>query len=219
MLRRIGGLAVAAFLAVPAFAAPHGTVVNRPVRTVGDSCSYKVIDDWKGTVKTRYTATVSGITSSGIQVTVTTASGKTEHLGATLDGNLRSWNGTTFSPDSGFYAFPMYVGKSWKVHAKFARPSGYHGSYDLTATVVGTQEIKVAGTEFSTLEIRYIGSYEATNAEGYHGGNTEKMTRWYIPTLGCTAKTDYQDRSWNGNLYNWTTTGLVAYHRVKPGHQ
>ncbi len=199
-----------AVIAIPAAGWAQGVQVNYPLKKVGDSCSFKKVDDWNGSVVEEFTLEVTAVTAAGhdlIKKSKTAKAGEvSENVTETLDLNAVSWGVLTYSPDSEYYSFPLYVGKPWHVKASYTKVGGFRGSYELDAKVVG--EENVGG--LSTLKISYEGWYKSTAADGRSGQGTVRMTRWYAPSVGCTAKASYEDTDWGGRIYSRNTTYLTA---------
>ena len=136
-------MAVLSAFAMPAIS-QDATGAERPVLKVGDSWAYQKIDNWNNEVQEKYATTVSAISDKEIHLTRKSegATGATVPITETHD--LNGINGISFagdsmqwSPDTGLYAFPLEIGKTWEVKSDFARKDGYSGSYTLTAKVVG----------------------------------------------------------------------------------
>ena len=200
-------LFVAAFFAIAVPAGAQSAAVERPLKKVGDSCSYKVINDWNGSVTAEYSLEVTAVTDDGYNLVKKSKTGEVlESLKDTLDLNALSWGGTKYTPNTAFYSFPLFVGKTWQAKANWVKNNGRVGSYALTAKVVGEEKV----ADLPTLKISYEGNYQASNG-GNSGKGTMKMTRWYAPSVGCTAKEHYEDTNWSGRVYNKDTTLLTAY--------
>lgn len=187
---------------------PISTQVDRPLKKVGDSCSYQRIDNWKSAVMEEYTLTISAISDNGHELVKKSKTGET--LGTfkeTLDLNALSLGETQYSPDMGYYSFPLYVGKMWEAKASYVKTNGSRGSYTLSAKVVGEEKIG----ELDTLKITYNGDYHSTMPDGHSGWGKMRITRWYAPSVGCTARTNYEDTNWAGSVYSRDTTNLMGY--------
>lgn len=194
-----------AFLVLASASASAQTQVDRPLKKVGDTCSYKVIDDWNGAVRSEYSMTVSSVSDDGYGFVKKAKSGAVENLKITRDLNPLTWGDATYTPDTGYFAFPLYVGKTWEVKASYTRPNGVRASYVLAAVVAGEEKVG----ELLTLKITYEGRYNSTMSDGRSGSGMMRAVRWYAPSIGCTAKATYEDTNWSGSLYNRDTTTLV----------
>lgn len=130
-----------------------------------------------------------------------------------LQGSLLAkGNANTYSPNSGIYAFPLTVGKTWEAKANFATSTGRTGSYKLDAKVVGWEKVKVPAGEFDTLKITESGFYQSANEAGTRTGTGRmQITIWYAPAVGGMVKTQYEDTNWGGSLYNKYTLELLGY--------
>ncbi|WP_310451107.1 hypothetical protein [Sulfuritalea sp.] len=198
-------VAAIAFLVLASATASAQTQVNRPQKKVGDTCSYKQIDDWTGVVTDEYSLTIASVSDRGYGFVKKTKSGALGNFETTLDLNALSWGDTTYTPDSEYLAFPLYVGKTWEVKASYTKTNGMRGSYELVGTVVGEEKIG----ELVTVKITYEGHYRSTMSNGNSGSGRMKSVRWYAPSIGCTAKEVYEDTNWAGSPYNRNTRTLV----------
>jgi len=198
-------VAAVAFLVLASASASAQTQFDRPLKKVGDTCSYRQIDDWNGAVSSEYSLTISSVSGDGYGLAKKTKSGAVENLKITPELNRLSWGDTTYTPDSGYLAFPLYVGKTWEVKASYTKTNGMRGSYVLTAVVTAEEKIG----ELLTLKITYEGRYNSATSNGRSGSGTMRTVHWYVPSTGCLAKATYEDTDWSGSLYNRNTITLV----------
>lgn len=199
-----------------AFVNTQAPQVDRPLKKVGDFCTFErfndwngsAANDWNGSVTGKLTLTVSGVSDKGHEITKTSEnSSAVGHFTETLELNAVSWDGTLFSPDQGYYSFPLYVGKTYEVRSSYTTSDGKKGEVALTAKVAGEEKIG----EIITLKITYEGRYKSTTADGRTGSGKVWMTRWYAPSIGCVAKSSYKDTDWGGSVYHKDTIRLVGY--------
>lgn len=199
-------VAAIAFLALASVSAVAQTQVDRPLKKVGDTCSYKVIDDWNGAVLSEYSLTISSVSGDGYDLVKKTKSGVVENFKMTPDLNRLSFGDTTYTPDSGYLAFPLHVGKTWEVKASYTKKTnGMRGSYVLAAVVAAEEKIG----ELLTLKITYEGRYNASMPNGNSGSGAIRAVHWYVPSTGCFAKSTYEDTNWSGGVHNRNTIMLV----------
>lgn len=206
--------AITVFYAETSLAQERPTV-ERPDLKVGDSWTYQQINNWRGIVQDKYTLEVSAISGTEIHLTrKSEMSGAVATVTATPDLNtIRGISSSgaviQFTPDTGAFAFPLRVGKTWKAKADFAT-GDLIGSYALTTKVVGWETVKVQAGEFTTLKITQDGYYKST--EGTQSGSGKMQeTFWYAPAVESVVKFMYEDTNWAGQLHNRFGTELLAY--------
>lgn len=90
-------------------------VVRPPVKNVGASCTYRQVENWRGTVTDKYTETVTGAFSNGYQFSKITETGTTGLIVRNLDFNDIEHDGTKYAPHTGSYRYPMYQGQVYTV--------------------------------------------------------------------------------------------------------
>lgn len=198
----------------PAAANPQNTAVERPALKAGDRWDYRVIDGWKNVVKETFAFQVSSVTDKEIQVVRKAGSGAVATITETPDLNAvsvvsTSGNNFLYSPDNGDYAFPLFVGKTYAANASYTRKNG-SGSYALSATVVGWEQVTVPAGTFTALKITREGFYKATTNLG-SGTGKMKVTVWYVPELKEKAKVEYEDTDWSGRPSSRVITELTGY--------
>lgn len=185
--------------------------VDRPVKKVGDFCAYQVIDDWKGNITGKHTLTVLAVSDSGYDFKLLRETGAVEEIKATSDLGFLSWGETKYSPNNASYSFPLHVGKTWNVKYDYVvKSKDVRGSFSLTAKVVGEEEITTPAGKLTAVKTDYKGNYRSVIGER-SGMGMVKMTSWYVPSVGCTARTRYEDTDWRGGTNNRITIELTAY--------
>jgi hypothetical protein len=190
---------------------PQG--VDRPVRKVGASCSYDKTDDWKGAVVDKYTETVTAVTDSGYDLSVTHQSGAVGRIRQTLNLNNTEDEGTLYTPDTGTYSFPLHVGKDWKIEYTYQRSNGIHGRRVYTAKVVAEELIDIpgVGNQLSALKIQYDGYVNSVFVDGSAGKGNLHMTVWYAPAVGCVGKTKFEGTDYRGVVIDRISYVLTAF--------
>ncbi|HUY62487.1 MAG TPA: hypothetical protein VMV50_01690 [Candidatus Paceibacterota bacterium] len=202
---------VSAMFCASADGAP--AAVERPVLKVGDSWTYKVIDNWRNTSVDTYTQTVSKI--DGSNVTFVRQSEKHGTMNVTETPDLNALTGVSaagstmkYAPDSQLLAFPLTVGKTWESKAKFDKVgSVLSGTYDLSAKVIDWETVN----GYQALKIVYGGGYQSSFGARSGSGQMHE-TIWYSPRARAYVKLEYHDTNWGGTLYNRFTIELVSDH-------
>lgn len=205
----------AIFLATSAGAQNRPDVVNRPDIKPGDSWKFQKIDEWSGRRTSKYSIETESVSDKEIRFLVTyKKSGVVATITETLDLNMltrESSGGVSdrYIPNDGSYTFPLAVGKTWNAKTDYTR-ANRHGSYELTAKVVGWEQVKVPAGEFTAIKITKEGRYQSTFG-GSSGTGWIKSTIWYVPEIKKAVKTSYEDSNWNGSLNSRDTTELLSY--------
>lgn len=205
----------AAFLTASAGAQNRPDVVNRPDVKIGDSWTYQKIDNWTNIKTMEYVVEVSAVSDMEIRLTAKhRKSGVVATITETLDLNMltrESSGGASdrYIPNDGSYTFPFAVGKTWDAKTDYTR-ANRNGSYELTAKVVGWEQVKVPAGEFTAIKITKEGRYQSTSG-GSSGTGRIKSTLWYVPEIKNAVKFSYEDSNWNGGLNSRDTTELLSY--------
>ncbi|MCW9054906.1 MAG: hypothetical protein OQJ98_02940, partial [Candidatus Pacebacteria bacterium] len=96
------------------------------------------------------------------------------------DGNMVSVTGsrgtTKFNPAIRTLSYPLSVGKSWDASYKMERGSHVIRDSQLTAKVVGWEEVTVPAGTFMCLKIKTEGTYTYTYRGRIYSGNTDTTT-------------------------------------------
>lgn len=187
--------------------------VGRPVKAVGASCSYDKTDDWKGAVVDKYTETVTAVTDSGYDLSVTHQSGTVGRIRQSLNLNNTEDEGTLYTQDTGTYSFPLHVGKGWKIEYTYQRSNGIHGRRVYTAKVVAEELIDIpgVGNQLPTLKIQYDGYVNSVFVDGSAGKGNLRMTTWYAPAVGCAVKTKFEGTDYRGVVIDRISYVLTAF--------
>ena len=197
-----------------AIASSQGTAVRRPIMKVGDQWKYQLIDNWKNVVKETFTFQVSSVTEKEIQIIRKAASGAVATVTETPDLNATSIVSTSgndfhYSSDTGDFAFPLSVGKTWEAKTAYTKKGG-SGSYALAVTVVGWEQVTVPAGTFTALKMTREGFYNATTSSG-SGSGKMKVVVWYAPEVKGKVKVEYEDTDWGGQPHSRVTTELTGY--------
>lgn len=184
----------------------------RPIKKVGDFCAYATTDNWKRIVTSRVTETISAVLSNGYELSITSETGANGRALQTLNLNDVEYLGSRYSPDSGSYSYPHYVGKSWDIEYTYQRSNGVRGRRVYTAKVVAEELIDVpgVGNQLPALKIQYKGYVNSVFADGSVGKGNLHMTKWLLSD-GCVGKLESEGSDARGQRLDWNTTLLTAH--------
>lgn len=191
---------------------PQGisSATERPVTKVGDSWSYQTRDARTGLVLSENTRVVTQVANNQNVILSKNASGTVMNITETADMNTISQGTTRFTPNTGHFAFPLIVGKTWVAKNEYERVN-YRGSQELNVMVVGSEEVKVPAGIFTALKITWEGFYNSVQGSNSGSGRIE-ITRWYVPAVKRIVKEMYKETYWGGSRINsWNITELTAY--------
>lgn len=184
-------------------------MVRPPVKSVGASCTYRQVENWRGTVTDKYTETVTGASLNGYQFSKITETGTTGLIVRNLDFNDIEHDGTKYIPHTGNYRYPMYQGQVYTVVYTFEN-SGGHGRRAYDVKVMGEETIDTPAGRFTAIKIEYRGFVNFSTVDGINKKGTLYMVRWFLPN-GCIAKIEFRGSDARGALLDTTTTTLVAF--------
>lgn len=170
----------------------------------------KVGDRWKFEQNDRRT----GVRESGLdqKITSVTASqiegiendGK---LLMTTELNIVETSTAVVVGESKRFNFPLVIGNKWDYKYQYVtKLNGNKGRWQLQATVVGYEKIKVPAGEFDAFKIEYTGFW---NNDANHRNGNLKITNWFAPATRSLVKTEYDD-----GYSNWVRQ-LVEF-RLQP---
>lgn len=199
----------------------QSAVVERPTQKVGNKWTYRVTDGRSGVVTAEENWEVLEVSGDRVVLDFKTSAGVGGKMLESLDSNIfekipETGKGYRFSPSSGWLAFPLSVGKTYEVKNKYETEDGYRGSQDMTAKVIGWEQVTVPAGTFSALKIILDGFYESHEIVGVKNGTGRiDITIWYDLNKLRVIKREYKSTYWGGRSVNsWNKTELVAYKLV-----
>jgi hypothetical protein len=184
--RKVLLLAVAATAFGTAMAQDTAARADVPTLKVGDRWKYERNDRRTGAKEAEFTRTIATVTAARIEGTDNDAK-------LVLNPDLSAVeNGSgTYSGDSRYVSFPMEVGKKWSFKYNFVNKTNAGQSrWQLDATVVGYEKVKVPAGEFDAFKIEYKGYW---NNDRINRNGRITQTSWFAPAARATVKTEYDD--------------------------
>ena len=195
--------------------------VEAPKYKQGESWTYRVVNE-KG--PDRHEGhdefIVSRVGADTIVVDVRTAGSavaKSEVMFGADWSKLRSVNGVETVVNRPF-AFPLEVGKSWKVEFTELNPSRQklRQTVSLPYKVVGWEDVTVPAGTFKALKIEADGRWSADIAERNVGASRKTGGRiyrcfWYVPEVRRWVKSIQEDFTAEGRRNNRATSELERY--------
>lgn len=165
--------------------------IGRPTMKIGDSWSYRSIDGRTGKSLNEWTVTATSPTSAVLksatgELRFTETSEMNTISQISENGDKLQWY-----PDSGYLSFPLVVGKTWKVKNAY-QTSSYKSSQELTATVVGWEQVTVPAGTFTALKVKWEGYFQSTDLIGA-GSKTARIefSRWFTEKEKREIKKEY----------------------------
>jgi len=158
------------------------SALSWPVPPIGETCTYRVTTRPTGVVYTR-TSTFSDAGRYCFD-TVSPKGGETVCVNA--DGNVIEMANTLSSPHSGFFAWPLTVGKEWEYAFLTIGKSGGQSHFTKRVKVVSYEKVSAGGQLYDAFKIEAIG-------RRMDGGNAWSETAFYAPSVGKTVKYESSD--------------------------
>jgi hypothetical protein len=162
----------------------------QPDIKVGDRWTYQLLDKLTGEIKGSATLTIYEVTDTEIhqkaQIKTKAPINRVEYLDRQLnliDNGVYQWK-----PSTGFFHFPLTIGKEWSQQYEAVAISNESKTrHNVSAKVVAFEKIKVPAGEFDAFKIEYtirsISTSDADRADSY-----TKTVRWYSPSVKQVVK-------------------------------
>lgn len=179
-------LALVASFAGTAFAQGGASRVELPTVKVGDRWKSEQSDRRTGVKESEFDRKVTSVTASQIE--------GTENDGKfvwTPELNVVESPTIVITGDAKILSFPLEIGKKWEFKYGFANKlNATKVRWQLDATVVAYEKVKVLAGEFDALKIEYKGFWN-NDTTGRNG--RLKLTNWFSPATRSVVKTEYDD--------------------------
>lgn len=190
-LPRIALLAFAALVGSVAAAQDAPKSADVPTVKVGDRWKYDESDRRTGIKGTDVIRQVTAVTATQIEGTENNSK-----LVMTPELSIMESSISVFSGEAKTLSFPLEVGKKWAYKTSFSnKTNGNKGRWQLEATVVAIERIKVPAGEFDAFKVEYKGFWN-NDTSGRNGRLV--IANWYAPSARCVVKTEFDDgfNSW-----------------------
>ncbi|OOG50695.1 hypothetical protein B0E49_18400 [Polaromonas sp. C04] len=185
-LLRVGLLAFTVLCTNSASAEDAVKRAEVPTIKVGDRWKYEQADRRTGVKDSKFDWRITAVTASQIE--------GTENEGTLLmtpDLSIMESSTSVVSGEVKTLSFPLEVGKKWAYKASFAnKVTGSKGRWELKATVVAFEKVKVPAGEFDAFKVEYKGFW---NSDTTHSNGRLVLANWYAPATRSLVKTEYDD--------------------------
>ena len=152
-----------------------------PVPPVGQVCTAQAAD--MGGVPSPVTSTFSGLVEGKYCFQTQSQKNGVRRTCLNSEGNPVELNGYARTPHSGFFSWPLTVGKEWEFTYSATGTSGGTFTWLKHVKVVGYENVVAGGQQYAAFKI------EATN-RNQAGGYTVAETAYYAPSIGKIVKYD-----------------------------
>ncbi len=208
--------------------ADDNALVQRPDVKVGDRWTYIRMDYSTNTAVEAFEEQVTFIGDSVILATatiltigkVTWAFGRrttaTPNQGGEADVSYtRDWNivtssdGQVFVGHSNDFAFPLFVGASYRADREYRRPllGSFHIKYQRTAKVVRWERVVVPAGQFRALKIELSGHGQRLDQPASRS-TPARWGFWYAPEVKRTVKYEF----WDPDVYRGFELASFSVH-------
>ena len=176
--------------------------VPAPSIKVGDQWHWERSDRRTGQKEGEVKRQVTAVTTS--QIEGTDAEGR---FITTPELNLIESSTARVSEVGRFLSFPLEADKKWDFNYAFTvKSSNANIKWQVNATVVGIERVKVPAGEFDAVKIEYRGVF---NNYGNGRSGRIRQTFWYAPSVRGVVRNDFEDG------YNMSTTQLLSF-KIEP---
>jgi hypothetical protein len=201
---RSGILAMSGFLSgtflYGVVAAQDSAKAERPELRVGDSWSFERTDRSSG-VKTEVTRKVLAVGSEELTIASTEGAAVTEQKW-TRELNYMSGDGKRLArPHSQSLAFPLSVGRQWKVDGKGVTAGGRDATLEGNCKVSAYEKVSVKAGTFDAFKV------ECDNEFYIYGPGTkgtQRLVNWYSPAVQFPVRTELMNRDKLTVFADWT---------------
>jgi hypothetical protein len=180
------GLSVLTYLSAPGYAEAQGPTADRwLVPPMAQRCAYRVTpSDTRNPYES--ISTFLGNVAGNYCFKSENRRGTSKSC-VNADGNIVELNGFRRTPHSGFFSWPLTVGKAWDFQYVATPLVGAPGANPITWTkhvaIVAFEKVASGGTTYDAYKIE--GTYHRLDAAGY-----DKETAFYAPSIGKVVKYD-----------------------------
>lgn len=181
-------LAAALVSTIGAAAAQGGapTLAQAPVFKVGDRWKFERNDRRTGAKEAEFTRTITAVSATQIEGTDNSAK-----VAFNTDLSVIENGAATYKGDTRFVAFPLAVGNKWTFKYDVVnKTNGTPSRWQLDATVVGYEKVKVPAGEFDAYKIEYKGYW---NNDRNNRNGRVAQTAWFAPAARATVRTEFDD--------------------------
>lgn len=201
--------------AVSAPSAPPRQIKQIPVPrlAIGDTWTYQVIDLLSGSVKNRYTLTLTSETAKEWRFGNYVTDRTWNLLHASRTGQTEKWE--KWTPKRPLHDFPLQPGKTWTASAR-RESDAFLSQLSYEFKVIRQERVIVPAGIFDTLRVEGTSKYRATRKkDGTTGEGTGTHRYWFSPAVGRFVAYEYEETNWKGVVHKKDRDELVSYRRAK----
>ena len=203
------------FAAVPTvLAQTQADAVEHPKYVVGDWWAFENTNRMTGAKLTSTLQVVDVSEEAIIGFVQTSESDAIRKSLETQEMNIIARGTVQWFPNSGRFQFPLFVGKEWLVGAQFLRNGGVKGVQNLSARVVGWEEVQVLAGKFTALKIVWDGEYSSSLVGSFSRANWSGEMHavvWYVPAVKRAVRLEYTETNRYGALAESSLLELGAF--------
>jgi len=183
-----------------------------PRLAIGDTWTHQVIDLLSGSVKSRYTLTLTSETAKEWRFGnfVTDRTWNLLHTPRTR--TTEKWE--KWTPRRPQYDFPLQPGKTWTESAQKDSDASL-SQVTFTFKVIRQERVIVPAGIFDTLRVEGTSKYRSTRKkDGTSGEGVGTHRYWFSPAVGRFVAYEYEETNWKGVVYKKERDELVSYRRA-----
>jgi hypothetical protein len=186
---------------------PDGLPRELPAPLLRPGYEWRMVthDELTGLVSERMRVVVTRADADGYDLTETLQAGNVYEVRYDRSLNLVRWRNRAFAPAYPRFAFPLAIGKTWRVDVRSsAIPAVRYGTLieRVSAVVRGWERVTVPAGTFTALRIELALNWRDTDAAGVWGNSSD--TFWYAPEVRNAVlrhRVDYpQDGAQSNNI-------------------
>jgi len=165
-----------------------GPGADAPSLKVGDQWKFERVDRRTGVAAGEFLRTITAVTPSKIEGTE-----NNEKFAMTADLNVIESSVSVQSGNVKYLNFPLEVGKKWSfAYAATNKTTGRKYSYQIDASIVAQEKVKVLAGEFDAFKIEYKGVFT-----GERLNRRIIQTNWYAPAARAPVRIEFDDTANN----------------------
>ena len=197
--------------ASPATPKPIGEV-RVPRLAIGDTWTHQVIDLLSGSVKSRYTLTLTSQTAKEWRFGKFVTDRTWNLLHTSRKRKTEEWE--KWTPKRPQYDFPLQTGKTWTESAQ-KDSDVYLSQVTFTFKVIRQERVIVPAGIFDTLRVEGTSKYRSTRKkDGTSGEGVGTHRYWFSPAVGRFVAYEYEETNWKGVVYKKERDELVSFRRA-----
>lgn len=194
------GACLAALMLSERVVAQDGPKAERPQVAVGDSWVFERTERGSG-AKSEVTRKVLAIGADDLTIASTESGTDTEQKW-TRDLNYVSGDGKrVFKPHNQTLAFPLWVGRQWKVDAKGVNAGGRDITLEGSCKAVAHEKVTVKAGSFDAFKVECDFEFYIFGP-GTRG--TTRLVYWYSPALKFPVRSELMNRDRLTVFTDWT---------------